>query len=142
LDEKWPGGGGPKDHDAAMAFVVEKLTADRPGWRPTGVGHRVVHGGTRYHLPVRIDGAVRTYLASLIPLAPLHAPGNLEGIDAATRAFPGVPQVACFDTAFHHGRSFVTTAFALPRTFYEDGVHRYGFHGLSYEYIARTMRQT
>jgi acetate kinase len=139
LDEKWAGGGGPKDHTEAMAFVVGRLTARRPGWRPAGVGHRVVHGGTRHQAPVRLDAAVRSYLESLIPLAPLHEPANLKGIDAASAAFPGVPQVACFDTAFHQGKPFVADAFALPRRLYDEGVRRYGFHGISYEYIARAM---
>jgi acetate kinase len=124
-----------------MAFVVARLTADRPGWRPAAIGHRIVHGGTRHQQPVRIDAAVRAYLETLIPLAPLHEPPNLQGIDAATAAFPGVPQVACFDTAFHHGRPFAADAYALPRSFYDQGVRRYGFHGLSYEYIVRAMRQ-
>jgi acetate kinase len=142
LDERWAGGGGPKDHEEAVAFVVDRLTAGRPGWRPGGVGHRVVHGGTRYHRPAVIDPAVREYLESLIPLAPLHEPANLKGIDAAARAFPGVPQVACFDTAFHHGRPFAAAAYALPRALYYAGVRRYGFHGLSYEYIVQAMRAT
>jgi acetate kinase len=137
-----PQASGPKDHDEALAFMVGKLTAGRPGWRPAGVGHRVVHGGTRHRLPALIDPAVRAYLGSLVPLAPLHQPANLQGIDAAARAFPGVPQVACFDTAFHHGRPFVAEAFALPRRLYDEGVRRYGFHGLSYEYIVRAMQTT
>jgi len=142
LDEKWAGGGGPQDHDAAMAFVVERLTRDRPSWRPSGIGHRVVHGGVRYQAPVRIDAGVRAYLETLVPLAPLHEPANLQGIDAAGRAFPGVPQVACFDTSFHRNKPFAGDAYALPRELYEQGIRRYGFHGLSYEYIARAMRQT
>ena len=140
FEERWPGGG-PKDHDEATAFVVGKLAAGRPGWRPAAVGHRVVHGGPRFREPVRVDADVRAYLESLTPLDPLHVPANLQGIDAATRAFPGVPQVACFDTAFHHGRPFAAAAYALPRALYDEGVRRYGFHGLSYEYVVRAMRQ-
>ena len=90
--------------------------------------------------PTRIDAAIVAELKSNAPMAPLHIPGNLQGIEAIGRAFPDVPQVACFDTAFHQGRPFVADAFALPRHFYDEGVRRYGFHGLSYEYIAREMR--
>jgi acetate kinase len=140
LDQTWEGGGGPADHGRAVAFVVERLTQRRPGWAPAGVGHRVVHGGTRFFGPVAIDPAVRADLEALVPLAPLHQPANLAGIDAIAAAFPGARQVACFDTAFHHGRSFASEAFALPRDYYDRGIRRYGFHGLSFEYIARAMR--
>src|SRR5262249_24996023 len=139
--ERWDAGGGPKDHSHAMDFVVGRLTAGRPGWRPAGVGHRVVHGGSRLQAPVVVTAEVRAYLESLVPLAPLHEPANLQGIDASARAFPGIPQVACFDTAFHRVRPMVAEAFALPRRFYDEGVRRYGFHGLSYEYIARAVRR-
>jgi acetate kinase len=142
FEEKWPGGGGPKDHHGATAFVVARLTAGRPDWRPAGVGHRVVHGGARFREPIRVDAGVRAQLQALAALDPLHVPANLQGIDAAAGAFPGVPHVACFDTAFHHGRPFAAEAYALPLSFYDEGVRRYGFHGLSYEYIVRAMRQT
>lgn len=141
LKERWEDGSGPRNHGEAMTRIVGWLTRDRPDWRPGGIGHRVVHGGTHYQAPVRIDAEVRTNLQALIPLAPLHEPANLKGIDAAGQAFPGVPQVACFDTAFHAGRSFVATAFALPQAYYDEGVRRYGFHGLSYEYICQAMRR-
>jgi acetate kinase len=134
-------GAGPRDHTAALAFVTERLHQVWPVWAPGAIGHRVVHGGTRYQSPVRIDAGVRAYLESVVPLAPLHQPASLHGIDAAAAAFPGVPQVACFDTAFHHGRPFVADAYALPREFYDAGVRRYGFHGLSYEYVTRRMRE-
>jgi acetate kinase len=134
-------GDGPRDHTAALAFVTERLHQVWPAWVPAAIGHRVVHGGTRYQSPVRIDAGVRAYLESVVPLAPLHQPASLHGIDAAAAAFPGVPQVACFDTAFHHGRPFVADAYALPREFYAAGVRRYGFHGLSYEYVTRRMRE-
>src|SRR5262249_41079887 len=78
---------------------------------------------------------------TLVPLAPLHEPANLKGIDAATRAFPAAVQVACFDTAFHQGHPWVADTFALPRRFYDEGVRRYGFHGLSYAYIVRALRR-
>ena len=140
-DEAWPGGGGPHDHAAALALVVGHLTRDQPDWRPAGIGHRIVHGGPRYAAPVRIDPEVRSYLESIVPLTPLHAPGGLKGIDAAAAAFPGVPQVACFDTAFHAGRPFPAAAYALPRDEYDRGIRRYGFHGLSYEFVVRAMRR-
>jgi acetate kinase len=141
LDQRWPASDGPRDHDQAMAFVVEHLTAGRPGWEPAAVGHRVVHGGTRHREPVVVDPAARAYLQTLVPLAPLHEPANLAGIDAAGKAFPGIRQVACFDTAFHQGHPWVADTFALPREFYEKGLRRYGFHGLSYAYIVRAMRR-
>ncbi|TMQ35380.1 MAG: acetate/propionate family kinase [Planctomycetota bacterium] len=141
LEQQWERNSGPQDHGAAMTFLVGRLMQGRSDWRPAGIGHRVVHGGTRHQAPVRIDAGVRAYLESLVPLAPLHEPANLQGIDAAGRAFPGVPQVACFDTAFHAGRPFVADAYALPRSYYDQGVRRYGFHGLSYEYIRRALRQ-
>jgi len=140
LEHTWSGDA-PKNHAEAMAFVIEKLTANRPDWKPAGVGHRVVHGGMKENQkPVRIDAAVVAELKSIAPMAPLHLPGNLQGIDAVGRAFPGVPQVACFDTAFHQGRPFVAHAYGLPRNYYDDGVRRYGFHGLSYEYVSGAMR--
>jgi acetate kinase len=128
------------DH-AALADIIGRMSQGRPGWQPAGIGHRIVHGGTRHAAPVRVDAAVRAELEALVPLAPLHQPANLAGIDAAERAFPGVPQVACFDTAFHRSRPFVSEAFALPREYFDSGVRRYGFHGLSYESVAQSMRR-
>jgi acetate kinase len=104
-----------------------------------GVGHRVVHGGTSYHAPVVITPEVLAALEQYIPLAPLHQPANLAGIRAAMEFLPGVPNVACFDTAFHYGRPAVAEHFALPLDFHAKGLRRYGFHGLSYEYIARML---
>jgi acetate kinase len=104
-----------------------------------GVGHRVVHGGVDYARPVRIDPAVLEKLEALSPLAPLHQPHNLAGIRAVAGFRPELPQVACFDTAFHRAHPEVADWFALPRRFYDEGVRRYGFHGLSYEYIARVL---
>jgi acetate kinase len=98
-----------------------------------------VHGGPRFAAPVRIDDAVVAEIRRLIPLAPLHQPHHLLAIEALTRLHPALPQVACFDTAFHHGQSVVATTFALPRSITEEGVRRYGFHGLSYEYIASVL---
>ena len=104
-----------------------------------GVGHRVVHGGVDFAAPVRIEPAVLAKLEALCPLAPLHQPHNLAGIRAVAATEPELPQVACFDTAFHRRHPELADWFALPRRFYDEGVRRYGFHGLSYEYIARTL---
>jgi acetate kinase len=127
------------DHLAALAAVGRWLDARPDHARPVVVGHRVVHGGTAYDRPVRIDDAVVAALAALTPLAPLHQPPAVAVIRAVARQWPGVAQVACFDTAFHRARPEVAQAFALPREYYERGVRRYGFHGLSYEYIADAL---
>ncbi len=140
-EEAWADDPGAPFHTHALARVL--------AWRQTafatanvvGVGHRVVHGGTRFDAPVMIDDTVLSHLRSLVPLAPLHQPHNLAGIAAAQAAWPGVPQVACFDTAFHRAHPFVNDVFALPRDFFEMGVRRYGFHGLSYEYITQRLRR-
>jgi acetate kinase len=104
------------------------------------VGHRVVHGGPYYDRPILIDNTVLTKLERYIPLAPLHQPNNLAPIRTMLARFPGLPQVACFDTAFHRGHGAVADHFAIPERFYAEGVRRYGFHGLSYEYIAERLR--
>ncbi len=104
------------------------------------VGHRVVHGGRDYDKPERVTPDLLAALDRLAPLAPLHEPHNLAPIRAIAAARPELPQVACFDTAFHHAMPIVATRFALPREYEEAGVRRYGFHGLSYEYIARRLR--
>lgn len=103
------------------------------------VGHRVVHGGTQFSHPVLIDPEVYAALEQLIPLAPLHQPHNLAAIRAIRERQPQVPQVACFDTAFHRTHPQIADLYALPWEYYESGVRRYGFHGLSYEYIATTL---
>src|SRR5581483_6453635 len=112
------------------------------GHRIIAAGHRVVHGGLQFTRPVRIDAAVLAALESLVPLAPLHQPHNLAAIRAITGRAPGLPQVACFDTSFHRTQPAVAQTFALPRRYTEEGVLRYGFHGLSYEYIASVLRRT
>jgi acetate kinase len=98
-------------------------------------GHRVVHGGVLYAHPVTVTDQVLAQLRSLVPLAPLHQPHNIAGIVAAREAWPDVAHVACFDTSFHRSHPFVNDAFALPQRFYDEGVRRYGFHGLSYESV-------
>lgn len=111
------------------------------GWKIVAVGHRVVHGGERYAQPIVIDNTVLGHLESFVPLAPLHQPHNVAGIEALRTLLPEVPQVACFDTAFHRSQPDIAQQFALPRSFTAEGIKRYGFHGLSYEYIARTLPQ-
>ena len=103
------------------------------------VGHRVVHGGPDFDRPVRLDAEILARLTALEPLAPLHQPHNLAAIRVVAAINPDLPQVACFDTAFHRGRPAHTDCYALPRAFYDEGVRRYGFHGLSYEYIASRL---
>ncbi|HXJ77297.1 MAG TPA: acetate/propionate family kinase [Candidatus Methylomirabilis sp.] len=126
-------------HEGAMehvrGFLQERLGDDRL----VGVGHRVVHGGLEYTEPVRVGGRVLEALERLIPLAPLHQPHNLSPIRAMLQREPNLPQVACFDTAFHRTNPDVAQRFALPAGFHEAGVRRYGFHGLSYEYIASVL---
>ncbi|MFN8545511.1 MAG: acetate/propionate family kinase [Candidatus Binatia bacterium] len=127
------------DHRSAIATIRAWLHA-HPSARPlAAVGHRVVHGGREFAAPVRVDAAVLATLERLVPLAPLHQPHNLAAIRAVTEATPDVPQVACFDTAFHRTQPPVAQAFALPRRYADEGVRRYGFHGLSYEYVASVL---
>jgi acetate kinase len=126
-------------HRAALAFLVDWLHAHEAGWRIAGVGHRVVHGAQRFSRPLVLDDATTEILRGFVPLAPLHQPHNLAGIEAMTQALPGIPQIACFDTAFHRTQPEVAQQFALPRRITAQGVRRYGFHGLSYEYIADVL---
>jgi acetate kinase len=107
--------------------------------RLAALGHRVVHGGMRYSRPARVTPELLAELEALVPLAPLHEPYNVAPIKMAMELNPGLPQVACFDTAFHRTAPEVDQAFALPYAFYEEGIRRYGFHGLSYEYIASVL---
>jgi acetate kinase len=124
---------------AAMAAVGGWLRAHLGGDLPVAVGHRVAHGGPAHASPVLLDDAVLGALERLVPLAPLHQPHNLAPIRTIQARFPGTPQVACFDTAFHRGHAEVADRYALPEALYQQGVRRYGFHGLSYEYIARAL---
>jgi acetate kinase len=111
------------------------------GRRLAAIGHRVVHGGPKYAAPARVTPELLDELAAFIPLAPLHQPHNLSPIRAALERNPGLPQVACFDTAFHRTIPEVAQVFALPEEMAERGIRRYGFHGLSYEYIASVLPQ-
>lgn len=127
-------------HADALAAVLAALTERYGDMEIAAVGHRVVHGGGGFEGPVRIDDEVVRRLESLVPLAPLHQPHNLAGIAAARKAFPGATQVASFDTAFHRTQDAVNDMYALPRRYYEAGVRRYGFHGLSYASVLRRLR--
>ena len=124
------------DQDAALGHLFAWLAAHRGGLTLGAVGHRVVHGGQDFVVPVRVSAAVLENLEGLIPLAPLHQPHNLQAIRILRKTLPQVPQVACFDTAFHHTQPALAQEFALPKSLTASGVRRYGFHGLSYEYIA------
>ena len=116
---------------AAAAWLREEQDI-----RPTAIGHRVVHGGPDFDGPVRVDDDVLSRLERYVPLAPLHQPHNLAPIRSVLERFPDLPQVACFDTAFHRGHAPIVDHYAIPERLYTEGVRRYGFHGLSYEYIA------
>jgi acetate kinase len=126
-------------HEDALAALLHWLEAHFKDHRLIAAGHRVVHGGAVYAAPIRIDAGVIAELRRLIPLAPLHEPHNLAAIAAISKLYPTLPQIACFDTAFHHTEPEVATAFALPRRLAAEGIRRYGFHGLSYEYIASVL---
>ncbi|ANB34215.1 acetate kinase [Rhodovulum sulfidophilum] len=130
------------DHETALARAVEFLKEQRPQAELDAVGHRVVHGGPDYDMPVELTGEVMARLAQFEPLAPLHQPHNLAGVRAALKLFPEAVQLACFDTAFHRNHPWVNDTFAIPRKYYDQGVRRYGFHGLSYQYISETLRET
>ena len=126
-------------HDGAMDHLIGFLREHREHYRLIAVGHRVVHGGMQFSAPVLIDAEALASLERYIPLAPLHQPHNLAPIRIVAERTPQMPQVACFDTAFHRAQPDRAQAFALPASITERGVRRYGFHGLSYEYIASSL---
>lgn len=129
------------DHAGAVAIMLEAI-APLIGDAPVkAVGHRILHGGTSFTGPVRIDQDVVAEIERLTPFAPLHQPHNLAGVRAAQARFPEALQVACFDTAFHRNHPWVNDVFALPREFYDKGVRRYGFHGLSYDYVSGELKR-
>lgn len=130
-----------RSHGASLAALLPVLEQELGGRSVDAVGHRVVHGGVTHTEPVRLTAKILEDLKALEPLAPLHQPHNLAGITAAREAFPEAMQVACFDTAFHRSHPWVNDTFALPRPLYDEGVRRYGFHGLSYEYICSYLKQ-
>ncbi|MDR0997002.1 MAG: acetate/propionate family kinase [Zoogloeaceae bacterium] len=127
------------NHEAAFDFLFRWFHDHAANWDIVSVGHRVVHGGERFSKPIRLDAEIISVLEQFIPLAPLHEPHNLAGINAITKLMPKVPQVACFDTAFHRTQPDVAQLYGVPRHITAEGVRRYGFHGLSYEYIARVL---
>jgi len=131
-------GGSPA---ACLAFLGGWLRDAVADSKLVGVGHRVVHGGAKYSAPVRVDAQLLAELEKFVPLAPLHQPHNLAPIRALMASQPDLPQVACFDTAFHRTQPIEAELFALPKHYYDEGVLRYGFHGLSYEYIAARLPQ-
>ena len=128
-------------HAGAIGFLADFLRAHKEGYALSAVGHRVVHGGMAFSQAVRITPDVVAELTKLIPLAPLHQPHNLKPIEIIAQQRPDLPQVACFDTAFHRSQPETAQAFALPASITRLGVRRYGFHGLSYEYIASVLPQ-
>ena len=139
VDQKAWGDGLKLGHEGALDYLVKVLGEHYSGHRLAAVGHRVVHGGLEYTRPTRVDAGVVDALEKYVPLAPLHQPHNLAPIRLLLARDPKLPQVACFDTAFHRAQPEVAQAFALPRRITDRGVVRYGFHGLSYEYIAQAL---
>jgi len=128
------------DHHQALNFLLDWLDTHSPNGKIIAVGHRVVHGGPDITAPALIDDQLMQILESLTPLVPLHQPHNLAGIRAIAKTRPDIPQVACFDTSFHTSCAGVTRRFGLPEELFQEGIRRYGFHGLSYEYIASVLR--
>ncbi len=128
------------DHRMALSAVLDWMDGALSGSNVVGVGHRVVHGGPNFSQPILVTAENFAALKALEPLAPLHQPYNLAGVAAAVETFPKAAQVACFDTAFHRRHPFIADTYALPRKYYDEGVRRYGFHGLSYEFIHRILR--
>ncbi len=126
-------------HEEVVAALLRWLEQRFPDRQLVAAGHRVVHGGSRYSGPVRIDAKVIEELTRLVPLAPLHQPHQLNAIAGLAKLHPALPQVACFDTSFHRSQPELATRYALPRSLTEEGIRRYGFHGLSYEYIAGAL---
>jgi acetate kinase len=141
LAEKSWGDGVKLGHDGALDHLIGFVRGEFGQLRLTGVGHRVVHGGTEYAQPVRVDAKILSALEKYVPLAPLHQPHNLSPIRLLLERRPELVQVACFDTAFHRAQPPVAQVFALPKWLTERGVRRYGFHGLSYEYVAQALPQ-
>ncbi|PWC32863.1 acetate/propionate family kinase [Azospirillum sp. TSO35-2] len=139
-ERRWEGDGAP-DRQGLLRHLLDWLGGQLGDVRLAAAGHRVAHGGTRFAKPVRLMAARVDELDSLIPLAPLHQPHNVAAIRALAALYPDLPQVACFDTAFHQGQPAHAQSFAIPRALTTEGIRRYGFHGLSYEYIATQLPQ-
>lgn len=130
------------DHDTAMAAVIELIDQHDDGWQLAAVVHRVVHGGTAFQAPVLVTPEIVAQLQALAPLAPLHQPHNLAGIAASERLASHAPDIACFDTAFHARMDPLFQTFAVPESVRARGVRRYGFHGLSYEWLSHEIART
>ena len=141
LAEKNWGEGVSLGHQGALEHLQDFLRQQQDGRTLIGIGHRVVHGGPQYAKPVQMTAPLLQELEAFVPLAPLHQPHNLAPIRMLLQARPDLPQVACFDTAFHRSNPDLAQRFALPGKYFDAGVRRYGFHGLSYEYIASVLPQ-
>ncbi len=128
-----------RDHGAALEVLFEWLRGRPDAGKIDAVGHRVVHGGSRYRAPERVAPEMLAELRRLAPFDPMHLPGEILAIEVVAQRFPDLPQVACFDTAFHRTLPDVARIFALPRRLADEGLHRYGFHGLSYEFIMEDL---
>ncbi|AZI37710.1 acetate kinase [Caenibius tardaugens NBRC 16725] len=139
FDRNWPDGAN-LTHADLLKELFDWALGHLDGYEVVAIGHRVVHGGTQFAAPRLIDEALLDALDALCPLAPLHQPHNLAAIRAIRTLQPDLPQVACFDTAFHHDKPLLASRLAIPRALHDQGIRRYGFHGLSYEYIARRLR--
>jgi len=129
------------DHQAALQRLIAGLDASGAAGRIDACAHRVVHGGAAFKAPSRVDDAVLEQLERLVPLAPDHLPSEILGVRSLRSHYPHLPQVACFDTAFHHSMPRAARVYALPETIRQDGIQRYGFHGLSYEFILQELRR-
>jgi acetate kinase len=134
IENEW--GASELDHRSGTKVILKTALALLGGQAVEGIGHRVVHGGTHFAAPTQITKDVVESLGTLIPLAPLHQPHNIAPIEAITMEAPHIPQVACFDTAFHQTQAALAHTFAIPRELTDSGIRRYGFHGLSYEYVS------
>jgi acetate kinase len=132
-------GGAATNHQQAFDHLLQWFTSQEGSGQIVAVGHRVVHGGDAYSHPIVLDQTALNQLAQYTKLAPLHQPHNLNGVQAIQAILPNVPQIACFDTAFHRTQSAIAQMYGLPRKFTEEGAKRYGFHGISYEYIASVL---
>jgi acetate kinase len=139
-ERRWDAGA-TLSHEDLLGALLDWAEGHLGGDKLAAVGHRVVHGGADFYRPTLLDAAVLEKLEALCPLAPLHQPHNLAPVRALMKTHPDLPQVAAFDTAFHHGHAPEVYRFGLPRRFEDQGVRRYGFHGLSYEYISGRMRE-
>lgn len=132
-------GGLDEQHRDALTHLFDWLTGHNPALDIVAAGHRIVHGGELHSAPLRLNESVLRDLDAFVPLAPLHQPHNLRAVRAVAALLPEIPQVGCFDTAFHRTQPALAEAFALPRAITAEGVKRYGFHGLSYDYVARQL---